>query len=300
MIVDNKVPKDGFMKFIVFLLALSVSTAAHAFPKAPFNALTQISEFSSLDKNLADYDFEGIVKLSNCSGSIVKFENQPMSSKAIVLTNGHCVPAGIFGGMIKPGEVIVNKAVSRSMKVYDQSKRLVDIKTTRIIYATMTVTDMALYELNTTYSDLAAKNIDAFELVSSRPIVGIDIDIVSGYWDRGYSCGIESFVFKMMEEGYTFADSIRYAPGCNTIGGTSGSPIIQRGTRNVVGVNNTGNESGKQCTMNNPCEIDENGQVTAEKGVSYGQQTYLTYSCLRADFNLDLNLPGCMLAKPKR
>lgn len=285
------------MKFILVLLALSLSSVAHAFPKAPFDALTHISNF---DKNLADYDFEGIVKLNNCSGSIVKFENQPMSSKAIVLTNGHCVSSGIFGGMIKPGEVIFNKAVSRNMKVYDQSKRLIDIKTTRIIYAAMTVTDMALYELSVSYADLAAKSVDAFELISNHPIVGIDIDIVSGYWDRGYSCGIESFIFKMMEGGYTFADSIRYAPGCDTIGGTSGSPIIQRGTRYVVGVNNTGNESGKQCTMNNPCEIDENGQVTAEKGVSYGQQTYLTYTCLRADFNIDLNLPGCKLAKPTK
>lgn len=289
------------MRFIVVLLALTASTAAFAFPRAPFNALTEISQISDKDKGLdAAYDFEGIVKLSNCSGSIVRFEGQPTSSKAIVLTNGHCVAASVFGGMMKPNEVIVNRAVARAMKVYTKDRKLIDIKTTRILYAAMTTTDMALYELSASYADLAAKNVQPLEIASNHPIVGIDIDIVSGYWDRGYSCGIEAFVYKMMEEGYTFFDSIRYAPGCNTIGGTSGSPIIQRGTRYVVGVNNTGNEDGKRCTMNNPCEIDESGEITVKKGTSYGQQTYLTYSCLRADFNIDLSLPGCLLAKPTR
>ena len=87
----------------------------------------------------------------------------------------------------------------------------------------------------------------------------------------------------MEEAGWSWTDSIRYSePGCDTIGGTSGSPIIEEGTRVVVGVNNTSNESGQTCTMNNPCEVSKSGRKTVRKGYSYGQQTYQFYGCLQA------------------
>jgi hypothetical protein len=81
------------------------------------------------------------------------------------------------------------------------------------------------------------------------------------------------------------------------IGGTSGSPIIARGTRTVIGINNTGNEDGLRCEENNPCEIDEKGNVFYQRGQNYGQQTYWIYSCLTPNFDIDLNKPGCLLAK---
>ena len=93
-------------------------------------------------------------------------------------------------------------------------------------------------------------------------------------------------------------DSVRYSrPGCETIGGTSGSPVVLAGTRTVVAVNNTGNDDGDRCTMNNPCEIDEHGQVTAEQGYSYAQQTSWIYTCLDSTGNLNLNQAGCKLIK---
>ncbi|MBC7464820.1 MAG: serine protease, partial [Bdellovibrio sp.] len=80
-----------------------------------------------------------------------------------------------------------------------------------------------------------------------------------------------------------------------TIGGTSGSPITKAGTKIVIGINNTGNEDGQKCTMNNPCEIDLQGNITFTKGVSYGQQTYQIYSCLNTARELDLTVQGCLL-----
>lgn len=285
------------MKIFALVSSLLFAVSAHAFPVAPFNALT--SDSTALNLADGEYDFEGIVKLSNCSGSIIKFDGQPMTSKAIVLTNGHCLSS--FGGMLKPGEVIVNKNDSRSMKVYTKDMKLIPVKTSRVLYATMTNTDMTLFELTVSYEDLANKyQIDAFEFSSTRPFIGMNIDIVSGYWDRGYTCGIEAFIFKMKEADWMFTDSILYSAGCDVVGGTSGSPIVLKGTRNVIGVNNTGNESGKRCTMNNPCEIDERGEITVRKGGDYGQQTYNVYSCLRPDFNIDLSIPGCTLPKPIR
>ena len=242
------------------------------------------------------YDFEGIVKLSNCSGSLIAFNGQPLSSKAIVMTNGHCIQKP--GGYLNPGEVWVNRPLKRSMKIFDKNMKLHNVMTSKILYATMTNTDVAFYELTESYEDIMAKaNVRPFLLDSVRPMEGISIEIISGYWDRGYSCEIDGFVFNIKEGAWTFTDSIRYTAGCDTIGGTSGSPIIAKGERRVVAINNTSNESGERCTLNNPCEVDEAGSVTVRKGVRYGQQTFNTYSCLTPDFRFELSRRGCELPR---
>jgi len=278
---------------ITFALAL-FSVTAFAFPEAKFNALKTNFEVDAYQA--LSYDFEGIVKLSNCSGSLVKFNGQSLSSKAIVMTNGHCIEK--FGGFLNSGEVWVNRAKSRSMKLYDGNMKLTNIQATKILYATMTNTDVAFYELNETYLEIFNRaNIRPLLLDGNRPVAGTPIDIISGYWDRGYSCEIDGFVYKIREADWTFTDSVRYTEGCDTIGGTSGSPIIERGTRKAIAINNTSNESGRRCTMNNPCEVDENGEVTVSKGVRYGQQTYNVYTCLTPSFQFDLNKPGCELPR---
>jgi V8-like Glu-specific endopeptidase len=133
-------------------------------------------------------------------------------------------------------------------------------------------------------------------LASKHPALTEPIQVISGYWSRGYACAIEAFVPQLKEDRWTSEDSIRYSrPGCETIGGTSGSPIIQASNRSVIGVNNTGNEDGEKCTMNNPCEVDGNGNITFQQGYSYGQETYWVYSCLNQYNELDLGVASCLL-----
>lgn len=240
------------------------------------------------------YNFEGIVSLSNCSGSLVRFENSQDTDMAMVLTNGHCLE----GGFVRPNEVIVDQVSNRSFSILDsQGSTLGRVGASRIIYATMTKTDMTLYRLQTTFAAIKKDfGISPLTMASTPPQINDSIEVISGYWRRGYACGVERFVTELREANWIFADSLRYTrPGCETVGGTSGSPVILAGTRTVVGVNNTGNEDGFRCTMNNPCEVDSSGSITFEKGVSYGQQTYWVYSCLETDGSLNLKKPGCLL-----
>jgi V8-like Glu-specific endopeptidase len=289
--------QEDHVKNLIALILAFASVSAFAFPVAPFDALKNAHKgLTNFTIDSLQYDFEGIIKLSNCSGSLVAFNGQPMSAKAIVMTNGHCVQKK--GGFLNPGEVWVNKPILRSMKVFDSNFELHSIQATKILYATMTNTDVAFYELNESYSQILTRtNVRPLLLDSVRPLSGISIDIVSGYWDRGYSCEIDGFVFNIREAGWTFTDSIRYTAECDTIGGTSGSPIIARGERRVVAINNTSNESGKRCTLNNPCEVDETGTVSVHKGVRYGQQTYNVYTCLTPSFQFDLSRSDCSLPK---
>lgn len=286
----------NLIKIIAFLSIIQV-TSAFAFPQAPVDDLNFRPSYKDSFTN-SGYDYEGIVKLSNCSGSLVKFVGQSTNALAVVMTNGHCVSKGFFGGFIGPGEVIVNKKVNTKMKVFKDKKTLHNITATKLIYATMTDTDIAFYELNETYAQILARTgVNALNLSAQRPVEGTNIEIVSGYWERGYSCGIDAFVFMLREGNWTFTDSLRYTSGCDTVGGTSGSPIVAAGTREVIAINNTANESGRKCTQNNPCEVDEFGNVEVKRGMRYGQQSYKLYGCLNNKFELDLNLQGCILPK---
>lgn len=281
-------------KLIISALAL-VSTSAFAIPTAPFDALKQ-TNLKARNLKANGYDFEGIVKLSNCSGSLVAFSGMPLNSKAIVMTNGHCVQKP--GGYLNPGEIWFNKPIVRDMKIFDKNMKLYPIRSTKVLYATMTNTDVAYYELDKSYNEImAATKIRPFFLDFSRPSIGQPIEIISGYWDRGYTCAIDNFVYQIKEGNWTWTDSIRYTASCDTIGGTSGSPIIAKGEKRVIGVNNTSNESGEACTLNNPCEVSANGQVHYQKGVRYGQQTYNVYTCLTPDFRIDLSRQNCDLPK---
>jgi V8-like Glu-specific endopeptidase len=284
------------LKLLLSLFFIFSTASAFALPKAPFDALDPARLVHRKAFQNKTYNFEGIVKLSNCSGALVIFNGMPDTANALVMTNGHCIQKP--GGFLNPGEVWINRPNNRAMRLFDATMKLHPIQATQITYATMTDTDLAFYELNQTYAQIKrSTGVRPFMLDSNRPFVGDEIELISGYWDRGWTCAIDAFVFKMKESLWSWVDSIRYTQECDTMGGTSGSPLIAKGERRVFGVNNTSNEKGEQCTLNNPCEVSETGSVLVQKGVRYGQQTYWVYSCLTPDFRLDLRLSQCQLPK---
>ncbi|MEU3354289.1 serine protease [Streptomyces sp. NPDC037389] len=241
-------------------------------------------------------DFAGTVALSNCSGSLIRMPNSADSDPALVMTNGHCLETG----MPAPGEVLVDQPSSRTFSLLNSTAgKVATLRATKVSYSTMTDTDVTLYELNTTYARIKQQyGIDALALSGDHPVAGTPIKVVSGYWKRIYSCNVDGFVHQLREADWTWKDSLRYTPSCNTIGGTSGSPVIDANSGKVVAINNTGNESGESCTMNNPCEVDENGNVTVRRGINYAEQTYGITKCVGTGNKIDLGLPGCELPKP--
>lgn len=242
-------------------------------------------------------DFTGIVALSNCSGSLVKPVNASVNDPALILSNGHCVK------LMAAGEVIVNQSSTRTFTLLNAAGtgNLGTLRATRLAYATMTGTDISLYRLNQTYAQIQQQfGTRALDLSATHPVAATDIKVVSGYWRRIYSCQINAFVYSLRESNWTWRDSIRYtsASTCQTIGGTSGSPIVDVASGRVVGVNNTSNENGQRCTLNNPCEVDQAGNVVVRPGARYGQQTFQINACVAAGNTINLTLPGCTLARP--
>ncbi len=124
--------------------------------------------------------------------------------------------------------------------------------------------------------------------------------VISGYFRTSYTCQINGFVYRLKEDVYTWRQSLRYREtGCALIHGTSGSPVVKSGTHDIVGIHNTTNDDGEQCTFDNPCEIDRQGHITVHQGRHYGEETWWFTTCLSNDGRqLDLDQKGCLLLTP--
>jgi len=238
----------------------------------------------------------GTVALSNCSGSVIRFPNSADSDPALVLSNGHCLETGFPD----PGEVIVGQSSSRTFGLLNSAgTRVATLRASKVAYSTMTDTDITIYQLTSTYATIKnSYGISALTVQDTHPVAGTAITVASGYWKRLYSCSVDGFVYRLKEGDWTWKDSVRYTSACQTIGGTSGSPVVDRSTGKVVAVNNTGNEDGERCTVNNPCEVDANGTVTVRQGINYAEETYQIPACFTTGNKLNLSAAGCTLPKP--
>lgn len=286
--------------FASFLIVFAGISSVYALPLIkPFDNLEFLNIPSQDQARAKEVSFEGIVGLSNCSGSLVRFQNSLETDPALVLTNGHCLTE--IDEFLKPGEVLYNEISGRSFTFYSADRtRLGGYRAKALVYATMTNTDAALYELRVSFRTIFNEiKVRPFTLTDIKPDLKQTIDILSGYHLTAYSCFIDKFIHKLKEASWVFTDSIRYSqPGCEIIHGTSGSPILDLEKRVVIGINNTGSDDGLKCTMDNPCEVDENGKVFYQKGLSYGQQIYGFSTCVDSDRKLDFGKKGCLLPKP--
>src|SRR5207342_2857180 len=143
--------------------------------------------------------------------------------------------------------------------------------------------DVTLYRLNETFDALKTRTGGVpFTIADARPADGTSMAIPSSYWKQIWdNCSINGFT-NLKEDVWSFTDSIRYNDTCDTTHGTSGSPIVSKASGQIIGINNTGNDNGEMCTMNNPCEVAADGTTTAHQGTSYGQQTWWFTTCLNS------------------
>jgi hypothetical protein len=154
------------------------------------------------------------IALSNCSASLVRYPSSVSSDRAMMLTNGHCYE----GGFLSAGQVLQNRTSSRSGTLLNASGRsLGTVRADRVLYATMTGTDVTLYRLTSTYATLSSRyGATALTISASHPAAGASIDIPSSYWKEIWNCKIDSFVSTLREDVWTWHDSIRYDSACAT------------------------------------------------------------------------------------
>ncbi|MBZ6097164.1 trypsin-like serine protease [Streptomyces olivaceus] len=237
-------------------------------------------------------DMEGTVDLSGCAGSVVRTPSSRPQDPAMVLTNGHCVQ----GQWPAPGTAAVDRPADREVQIADrQGYPQTTARTKRLMYATITGTDIALYRLDKTYAQLAAEGAKVFRLTSTSVRAGDPLTVAS--LGTRHHCTAEAVVPHLREGGYQLDNSIRYATSddCAPWHGDSGSALLAPDGDTVVGIHNTHNDNGEQCTDNNPCEVGPDGEATSHQGRSYGQQVHMITDCLAEGSKLDLSRQGCTL-----
>lgn len=241
---------------------------------------------------------EGAADLGNCVGSVVRTPASRPQDPALLLTNGHCVQ----GQRPAPGAALVDQPADREAPIADrQGYPQTTVHANRLVYATMTGTDIALYRLDKTYAQLKDEGAKVFRLTSTRVRTGDPLTMA--YTGGRFACTAEAVVTHLREGGYQQDGSIRYATSedCTPSHGNSGSPLLAPDGATVVGIHNTHNDAGEQCTDDNPCEVGPDGAVTSVQGRGYGQQVYTIGACLTKGSKLDLSRKGCTLtgAKPR-
>ncbi|MBB4688698.1 serine protease [Amycolatopsis jiangsuensis] len=239
---------------------------------------------------------EGAVDLNACVGSVIRTPDSRPEDPALMLTNGHCVE----GQRPAPGAAVLDQPADRPVPIADrQGYPRVTARANRLLYATMTGTDIALYRLDQTYGGLAAAGAKVFQLATTPVRPGDPLSMA--YPSKRFSCTAEAVVPHLREGGYDQHDSIRYAttPDCDPWPGTSGAALLTADGNTVAGIHNTHNVDGAQCTDDNPCEVAPDGTVTAVKGRAYGQQVAGIAACLGDGSTVDLSRPGCALTGAK-
>jgi hypothetical protein len=247
-----------------------------------FNALTPTALGFATD------GFDGIVKFPGCSGALVQLDSQTRAN-ALVLTNGHCVSeasANSFAQNMPP--------INRQLTVYSKSGAGIAITVKRMIYSTMTGTDLGLIELDQTYAELREKNVHAYSLSKEPAKIGAKIEMISGFFKTIENCRIDVVAHSLREGPFLWNHSYGY-DGCKSIKNTSGSPLVDSDSHKIIGLNNTRNLQGEECTLDNPCEVNAEGTTTVVRGRSYGQQSYQLLQCIDDSGGFNLNLKSCTL-----
>jgi hypothetical protein len=165
----------------------------------------------------------------------------------------------------------------------------------RILYATMKFTDVLLYRLVETNSQIAAAfHVMPMTLADHSPKPGQDVIIVSGFWRHTYACRSEAIVSELHEGEWSWRDVLRYS-GCDTPPGSSGSPVLDTQTGEVIAVAGTANAgSAKSCTRDNPCEIEARGTASKSRA-GYAHQVANLEGCLSSENRIDVTRTGCDL-----
>lgn len=290
------------MTLTLSLLSALFSLSAHAFPlPAPglnvpgvegFDATTTFADPKAEIKPATTEDLLGMASL-RCSGSLV-YLNRKASDRAVVITNGHCSRETLLA----PGETLVNVPYKRRSAPVSIGTRdgMVSVEVARVLYATMTDTDLALLELEETYEELTAQGAKVFKIADRDPVPGTRTRVVSGFWQERQDCVIEANVPTLLEGDWTFKNAFSFDRGCLVRGGYSGTPVIDSASNLVVAVVNTVNENGLSCAINNPCEVRD-GKKFADKDRGYAQRVTDVPACVDAKGEIALNQKDCKLPR---
>lgn len=240
-------------------------------------------------------ELHNLASTSGCSAGYVDV-GRARSAKAVVVTNGHCA-----SNLLEARMAMVNQPANKAFNIFTADGGAVSVTGTRLMYATLMDTDIALYELRETNAELEARGLRPFPFYSGEAPVGSTVRVTSGYWRETQRCALERRVHRIVEGfGTDISDpsiatrAFALSRDCTIRGGYSGTPIIDDATDTVIAMAFTGAEGNRACAESSPCEEAPNGRRTYRRGTSYAARVDQLADCLQ-DGEINLALPTCTL-----
>ncbi|MEO5964167.1 MAG: trypsin-like peptidase domain-containing protein, partial [Candidatus Limnocylindrales bacterium] len=213
---------------------------------------------------------------------------------AYALTNGHCV--GINGN-----DVLVDQPLDGATAVFDyfaDTPERREVPVTKVVYASMKGTDLAILQLDATVGALADAGYHPWPIGDIGPLDGssrdvimtgapvgapiVDIPEAERYLRLG-TCSLDTNPVRINERLWLWSALRNDCP--EVLPGNSGSPVIDIETATLVGLINTTTykgENGAPCWLGRPCEVVDNGE-DALPDTSYAMPLGSLSGCFAAD-----------------
>lgn len=257
---------------------------------------TIMTTFESIPDDAVDTGMMGFPAIEGCQSSIVKAAESRDQDPALLLTNGHCVPI-VEPDRERPavGKTISDQPTDASLGFTDaQGYVLTKAHIDRLVFATMSGTDVAVYRLDKSFAQLQDEGVRVLKIAKKGPSAGDRVTLMTA---DPLSCQIEAVVPTLREDGYEQHDALRMKAGddCETFPGFSGAALVAPDGETVVGINNSNNREGEKCTENGPCEVGAGGKIEVFTNQAYGQQVALLNDCITGGSGADLDAAGCDL-----
>ncbi len=249
--------------------------------------------------------FAGVVRLQSratCTGVLLATDpDRPDEAPAYVLTNAHCVD---FPG----SNDVLHNLPARGHVVFDYFvdtvARQQTVRIAGVPYATMKGIDFAVVELVARYGELVGDGFTPIPIARRPPTTGEPVVVVgaplqqmsSAAYLRLAACRVDGRAPLVLEHVWHWFSFDRN--GCAGIqAGSSGSPVLSRGSGAIVGLINTTTANSRPvtaCTIDSPCEPTDGGSRLLEQ-TNYSSPVVGLDRCFDENGRFERARPGCPL-----
>ncbi|MEF9673910.1 serine protease [Pseudomonas sp. PCH446] len=254
------------MRLISFLLLgvlFSLSSQGHAQSRDYGESLQNFTAAKLLENAGGSHDhWRGIGRLSNgdCTATLLDTRDTSTNgpTPAYVLTAGHCIES-------TNGNIVTDRPIWGLMRFnYFVDTTPQEYRVKKVAWRSMQGVDMAIIELDVSLQKLISEGIQPLKLARQKPADGTDVLIVSAPQGlvptdfkknklRMAACTLQP-ANELVEGPWVWRNTMMTR--CKDIaGGSSGGPILDRYSNEIIGVMGTGNlkDGLVPCRMEAPC-----------------------------------------------
>ena len=247
-----------------------------------------------------------------CNGTVFIMPGMTDQRNVLVLTNGHCIGLGGFqwqgSSFPAPGEFLIDRDLQTHEKTKlaifkhpGQDPTIFSIE--KIVFATLTGSDLAIVQINTTYAELRRLGYRIFTIAQSLPPNGTTLYFLSYTVKHEGICAVAKTVAALVEGPFESNNVLKLTldKRCGVPPGVSGTAGLQSGSDQIYAAANTEYTGpDKNCDIMNPCErdADTGALIFGVPGQAYAIPTSPLHACYdAASAQFNFKLAGCALIK---